>query len=60
MNENAESLAVLHTHTHTHTLCLQEKRNLNLIGLISVAKKLYIKYENIKVDMLLLHRQTVF
>ena len=53
----AKTLVALHT--HTHTLCLQEKRNLNLIGLISVAKKLYIKYENIKADMLL-YRQTVF
>ena len=58
--KNAETLATVHTHTHTHTLCLLKNKSLRIIGLISVAKKLYIKYKEIKVDMQLIHRQTVF
>ena len=44
----------------THTLCLLEDKSLKILGLISITKKLYIKYKEIKVDMQLLHRQTVF
>ena len=57
---NAETLGTVHTHTHTHTLCLLKNKGLKLLGLIYIAKKLYIKYKEIKVDMQLLHRQTVF
>ena len=39
---------------------LPENKSLKSLGLISVAKKLYILYRNIKEDMQLLHRQTVF
>ena len=46
--------------TRPHTLCLLEDKNLKILGFVSVAKKLYIKYRNIKEDMQLLHRQTVF
>jgi len=54
---NAQTVGTVHT--HTHTLCLQDK-NLKSLGFINVTKKLYIKYENIKEDMQLLHRKTVF
>ena len=51
---NAETLATV------HTLCLLKNKSLKKIGLISVVKKLYLKYKEIKVDMQLLHGQTVF
>ena len=44
----------------THTLFLLKDKSLIILGLISVEKKLYIKYKEIKVDMQLLHGQTVF
>ena len=58
MMRNAGTLGTVHT--HIYTLCLLRDENLILLDLISVAEKLYIKYEEIKVDMQLLHRQTVF
>ena len=55
-----KTLEALQEYTHTHTLCLLEDKSLKNLGLVCIVEKLYIRYKNIKDDMQLLHRQTVF
>ena len=45
------------THTHTHTICLQDRKNLKILGLICIAPKINIRE---KVDMQLKYIQNVF
>ena len=58
--QNAKTIAGVERERERESFCLLENKSLKNLGLISVAKKLYILYKNIKEDMQLLHRQTVF